>query len=1075
MTRAQAQEKIAAMVAGIRRRWLGRQLGIAAGGLAGLALVWSLAMIAADNFVILGSAQLLAGWVVLGLATLLWLALAGLSMTVRRPSASRFALMYEGRTAGQQNRLINALQFMLEGQAADPMACAAVLENAESVDPRTAGAAIDRRPLLKVLAAAGVGALALAAYAGARPALARNAWQRLLQPAAPPPHLLTTDIRVEPGDRRVLDGSAVPIDVRLARNLPPRVTLEYRLGEMAWTQVEMTKLGPDRFRYDGFEAVNIPLRYRIHAGRSRSRVFQLEVQFRPRLESLQAIVVEPSYVGGKEQVLAPNVGDLTGLTGSHVKLRFVANNPLARAELVLGGAATPATIDAQDSRRGTASFTLTRNSSYVIRLTDAAKVTEQSEPYTVTAVSDAPPAALITLPGRDLILPVDSLLQLKLEARDDIGLGEVRLQVRPAKGKWRDEKEWTFDAPDVRQRGLQATLGLKRFGVKVDQVLLYRVMAFDRRQPQPNKTVGRTWSITVAEADGEESLLAKERQRLLETLERLLHLQRENRAAMDRKTKVQAIHDKQVKIRDLTLAAIEEQQQAVRPSPLVISELTHLAGAPMLYTSQILQRFQITGDPRLGKLIVAKMDYIIKRLEELIRKTRGALEAGAKEEEALAKLTRQERAALMKKIRDEVKRLKDFIADQDKVIEKVEELARKADDFTPEDLQKLERLKGTEDKWAAILRGKVKDIELLAKQDFSNDHMADDYKEIVEHIEEASKNISKDVNIAKSGAMGPIKGDTEEQEEARKKARNVLEEMEVWAQHQNDATKYLMDNPPEQLEAPNVTMPDELFDLVGELIEEQDAVADAADDPTSGNIAKGGGGEDVPPNTKIQGGPISVFGGLGKTGNQMPDSNKASGTAGDGRAGPSQGQALESVAKGLPGRKSTTDITNDPYEEGVIKELQQLATGGATGGGKGRGSGQEGLEGESAPPLFDGLKEMKDWQQRARQKSRRVATELKTLSIHLPQYDEVLSLMREAEKTGGEGRYQEGFKTRRMVVNKLEHADKLEARAASMRVDPAAAGPGKERAKVLDAIDEAVPSEYQEAVRRYFEKLSDSQ
>ena len=32
------------------------------------------------------------------------------------------------------------------------------------------------------------------------------------------------------------------------------------------------------------------------------------------------------------------------------------------------------------------------------------------------------------------------------------------------------------------------------------------------------------------------------------------------------------------------------------------------------------------------------------------------------------------------------------------------------------------------------------------------------------------------------------------------------------------------------------------------------------------------------------------------------------------------------MAKGLPGRKTPTRITNDSYEQGVVKELQQMAT-----------------------------------------------------------------------------------------------------------------------------------------------------
>jgi hypothetical protein len=256
--------------------------------------------------------------------------------------------------------------------------------------------------------------------------------------------------------------------------------------------------------------------------------------------------------------------------------------------------------------------------------------------------------------------------------------------------------------------------------------------------------------------------------------------------------------------------------------------------------------------------------------------------------------------------------------------------------------------------------------------------------------------------------------------------------------------------------------------MVGDLLQQQEELDDMAQDVTSGwadSMSAAGWG--------MAGGPISDFSAKGKTGNQTPNNNEANGRSGDGRAGPSQGQMLEDTAKGLPGRASPTRNTNDPYEQGVVKELQKLATGGATGGGKARGSGQEGLQGENPPPLLEGLGFMRDWQKRIRQKAERTAGQLKVSSVSLPSLDKGIVLMKSAEAAGEDGRYAEMFKIQQMVLQQLQAASEQASRDSTLQVDRSTRTPG-ERRKMLDAMDEPIPQEYQHAVQRYFQKLSET-
>jgi hypothetical protein len=1078
MTQAEARKRVLGMVGAIRRRWTARQVGrLVLGGAAGAA-AWILAMVVLDNVAMLGRGGLLAGWAALAAAGLAYVGAAAWVLTVGRPTSDRFALMYERRAGAQHNRLINALQFLLQGKAeSDPMARATVLENAERIVPASASAAVPPGRLWRAALAAAGCLAALAAYVALRPELARNALARLLHPASPPPHLLATDIRVAPGDTTVLEGSPVVVTADLAHHLPARVarqegrrdsprraSLEYRLGRLPQATVEMARLDARRFRSDAFTSVTMPITYRVRAGRSTSPWHVLAVQYRPRVEALQVSVTRPAYAGGGTTHSAPNVGDVSGLAGSAVEVHLTANNPLAEARLEMSdGSTVAAEVAPKDPRGALARFVLDERASYAPRLKDVAGVTNVHPPrYTISAVPDQPPTVMVTRPGRDLIVPAASAVEVTVEAGDDIGLGTVVLETRSPGRPWQVLRQWDFEAPDVRREVLRADLRLADLGVRANQALLYRVAAEDRREPTRNRTVGRTWAITAAESSAGGALLAGQHERLLDLLARLVQLQRENRAEFDSGAPLQPVRVRQNRIRDLTLEAADKERRAIRPTQSLIHDLTHLAGGAMLATIQSLVLYRGPDQADLKAAILKNMDYIIAQLEAILRRTRDLLEAAEKAQAALEKMTPQERAALQGKVQDEIKRLRDFVAEQDKVIEGVEELERKAEDLTGEDHQKLEKMKGVEDQWAEIFQGRVKDIEDLARQNFADATITDDYKEMVEQIEEASKKLDGQPKTIHTGAESSTKA-------ARQSAEEIKEAMEMWLAAGPDTTKWVMDNPPQKLEMPLFDLPKELFDLIGELIEDQDALNDASEDVTSGNVSPG-----QDPTWGVGSGPISTYAAQGKTGNQLPDNDKIGGRSGDGRAGPSQGQSVEDVAKGLPGRKSETGVTNDPYEEGVIKELQQLATGGATGGGKGRGSGQEGLEGESPPPLFDNLREMRQWQQRVRQKAERVASQLKVFHMNLPDFNRALELMRRAEKEALDGRYEDLAKTQQMIVRDLRSAADLRARPSLLRVDQAYEVPVEERGEVLDALDEPVPDEYGDAVRRYFQKLSEN-
>jgi hypothetical protein len=1056
-----AEHKVLRMVAVIRWRWLALHAGrLAIIGLAGL-LTWLLVAVVLDNVVMFSSELLLSAWALAVMLTLAWVAMVVMRMGLHRPNGDALAKLYESSGDRRGNRLINALQMITTGRAEqEPMAMAVIIENAQHLQVADAGAAVDwraaRRPLIAMLVIAAL----FTGYAALRPAWMHNALVRLIHPMQPAPHLLATDIFVQPGDAEIIEGQPFEVSADLTRNIPDEVFVEYRVGALQWQRDAMTRTDDDTFRFAGFTALWHPMQYRIIAGRSTSATYHVSLKYHPRIEALQVKFKRPSYTGAGETFLKENVGDVATLTGSSVTVQVDATRELAEAVLEMhDGTTIPMTVE---SHRAEGSFTLMANGSYVIRLTDSDGLTNIKPPrYTLAVETDQPPLVIVTNPGRDLILPVDAEIDIAVEAQDDYGLAVISLETNRGDLGWQQHGQWDEAQIDTRHRVRRATLNLAALGAQVGDTLLYRAHAADRREPTPGVGTGRTWSITVTESMPDESLLADQTRRLLEALRHILEIQQDNRKSVDMDREPEPITQQQQRIRELTLGAIATYEKSVHPSRNILRELVDLADTDMMSVLRLLEHYHGDYAQRVQrkKPVMTAMDRVIERLEALIGKVDRAADEAQRATQVLDQMPGEEKEKALESMRAMLQRLRSFAAEQDRVIEDTEELARKGEDFTKTELERIEKLKGTEDRWADVFTDSVADIKKLTEQGFVDATIANDYKEMIEQIEAASLNLTPE--LIEMAVPRELSG--------RILAESIAEEMEMWLPNSPDHLKWMMEEPLDFPDIPMPELPDQLFDFIGDLIEEQDALNDMAEDMTSAwadSLDAAG--------WAVMDGPISNFSAVGKTGNQLPDDHELSGRSGEGRSGRSQGQMVEDTAKGLGGRQTPTRVTNDAYEEGVVRELQQMATGGSTGGGKARGSGQEGLQGMSPPPLARDMEFMREAQQKIRSEAQRVAGQLRTVRLNMPQLERAIELMDQVDNAAADGRYADMFQQQQMVLQQLKMAGDLAARDVAVRIDRAYHLPADQRREVLDAMDEPVPSEYEDAVRRYFLKLSES-
>ena len=182
--------------------------------------------------------------------------------------------------------------------------------------------------------------------------------------------------------------------------------------------------------------------------------------------------------------------------------------------------------------------------------------------------------------------------------------------------------------------------------------------------------------------------------------------------------------------------------------------------------------------------------------------------------------------------------------------------------------------------------------------------------------------------------------------DALEKAAQTAEDMEMWLPDKNETTKWLMENfdLTEMPEIPNLPLPDSFTDLVGDLLKEQEGLAEQVQDAASNNafaVNPANGWE-------VADGPMPGFNAQGKSGNTPPNKNEQTGRSSGGREGMSSGEMVNQRADRLEGSSTEARRTNDPLQQGHVQDDGPPADAKATGGGKAGGASQRaGMTGEA--------------------------------------------------------------------------------------------------------------------------------
>jgi len=468
-------------------------------------------------------------------------------------------------------------------------------------------------------------------------------------------------------------------------------------------------------------------------------------------------------------------------------------------------------------------------------------------------------------------------------------------------------------------------------------------------------------------------------------------------------------------------------------------------------------RIRIVDPSKVAKLELDKFDA-------LDGKTADAAKGEARTTEGLTTLA-DHRLTTGSKLADKLRKLHDRLEEfqevQQRVIKVSEDLAKiPAEKFTDQQLGELKDVANTEDDWAKYFKETATDLSRLPETKALDTALTSEVVEIYSEIQKVAddlqpNNITMNVPLEQLGA---------------ELAEKLCNRMEEWLPDVGDHIKWNMEEPPAPLDVPLAQLPEELEDLMGDLIEqEDDMTADIEDVSSSWADSMSDAGWDA------MDGPISNFSAVGKTGNTLPNNTEISGRAGEGRTGRSHGEFVENSASGKGGRKTPTRLTPDGFEESIVQDKSTEGTGGATGGGKRAGFGGRGLIGPTPPVTQDQGIRLAGRQADIREKAQKLEGLLRRYELPTAKLRDAIGQMRTIEQMARDYRYDSMATVQKTTLKNLRENDTFVREKVRLNQEKSDSIPPRVRHQITQGLQEKFPEGYEELLKTYYEVLSKSE
>ena len=999
------------------------------------------------------------------------------------------AVHIERRYPELDNQLINALQLGVDDRVVSPGMVEALVEQAAAnVSQVPVRNAVSTRRCRYVAIAALVATALLGTWAALSFDRFSNALQRVLFPGRDIAALGRVRIvSVTPGNTRINSGSALEVVVETeggaSEAIDAGLTYRYEDGENDLRKA-MSSVRRNVFMCR-VDEIKTPLHYRVTIGGTESELYAVEVVERPVIVRRGIRYNFPTYTGAagwRDRFDEDTNGDVRAPIGTIATVELTTNKPIKTGELRISTGDKLTLRRRQSNTHLEATLAVIRDAVYTVHLTDADDMANRDpRENKIIALPDRAPLITFTKPGKDITAGVGDSVPLGIAAKDDYGVSLVSLYARRGKdGPQKLIKSWT-EFPTPRRASLPFTwdLGSAQYGYQAGDEIFYYAIARDNHAevrgggetPKPQEA--KTGEFKIKLVDKEQVARTKK--------ERFSNWETELRKVLDdliaAPTRVQprvmaravdaphregddlATRQTEIATRTVTIAksieAVDKHTQAIRESIEVLAygEMTNA-----VRRARAIAKLKALEDlKRAYAGLAASQDKIIavlRRLLNILPDLADQVDRDELEEEDVEDFPDEQEEAL----KDLLKNLKEMVREKKKVMETTDELAKlPMEDYTPEDEKKLEDAKAIEEKWSQFLKSKISDLSKMQEQDFSNTTMLEELIEIHSEVE-----MAKDALAAKATEIA-----TALEDNGVMLAEKLTKQLEKWLPDTPDRDRWQMEEPlTDGYETPMAELPKELEDLVGDLMEEEEDLQQEIEDATSAWAdSMDAAGWDA------MDGPISNFAANGVTGNRLPNSNELSGRSGEGRQGQSVGEMVEDQFDGKGGRRTPTRLTPEAFQKGQIKDTSTTPPGGATGGGKAGGASGEGLEGPAPPDIQMKMKDFALKQAQLRNTAEKIALKFEVLN-YAPVFEPIVKDMRALEETLNSGRYMEARRKYGVLLKNLKGTRMFLEGEISLDKIRSPSLPAHLQDEIIDTAGAAIPDEFKEYVKKYYDAIS---
>lgn len=371
-----------------------------------------------------------------------------LKYSIFGPTDEQLADEYAKRMPEVHDRVLNALQLLQrvenankEGYSPD-LIIEAGRSVAEDLRPINPDSLTDKKSLVmgrKAALIAAVVTVLLLIFAGSSMLSAADRVMNPSQEFLPPAKF---SLELKPGNAKLIRGDSLVVDVLASGEVPASITLERIEKGKSATEPVTLKGENGKFRYV-YRGITTCFEYWAREATAKTETYKVEVEELPAVRYLSLRLTPPAYTGQDEQALEENVGDITALAGTKVKLSLASTKSLKQAHLEFFQLASDGKSDTlvtqsplnTDGTKANTDFTVAKSSYYRIRLTDTeGRENRDLIRYRIIARTDEAPMITLVEPAHDVEIAGNSKVAVVSEAMDDFGFSAMNLRYHRGSG-----------------------------------------------------------------------------------------------------------------------------------------------------------------------------------------------------------------------------------------------------------------------------------------------------------------------------------------------------------------------------------------------------------------------------------------------------------------------------------------------------------------------------------------------------------------------------------------------------------------------------------------------------------------